>query len=1546
MLFRKLLNISLLVSILLLSLPSLSQVSTFTVSYEQGCSADGLTVDFTYTGTSGATSFSWDFGNGNTYSLENGAVASYTAVGVYTATLNCTYQGGGTASFSKNITIFQSPVASFTITTDSTGCVGLNVGFADNTLLGDGAISTYSWTFGDGSPPAANNPTSHTYTSAGVWDVKLIIMDVNGCGDAFEILDNVYTTTPAAMDFTASQTEFCTVPVNVTFTDNSVGSTPQLTSSWNFDDGSPDTLNNPITHTFSAFGFYNVVLTATDTILCANKDSVTIKIVNVNAVMGNDDADNIICRDGSVLFNPVGSTSANTFLWYFGDGDSATTSNPTHVFDTAGAYNITFIASSNGLCPDTATDVITVELVEAMFSVSDTLLCNRTQTVQYTDQSIGANSWEWHFGDSEYHIAFTDTNVSTVQNPVHTFNAFNDSLDTYYTDTLIITSALGCVDSLIVINSVEQHLIRPTAYSNFSDGCLPLAVQFTDGSTPPGRAVSWSWDMSIGNSIEQNPDTTYFIDGTYVIQFTVTDTLGCDTVAFSTIAVGFPQVPSFTSDTDTVCAYGLAQFLNTSTSGLIDGYAWSSVEDGFLFSSSLEDPFIQALDSTGYMAVEFTVLYNGCDSTILVDSAIFVTGAVGNNIDTVLICASDLTRTFTANFQDTTSYKWIFEDVATGQADTLYYNGPMSGDLGGTLINGGSSPTFTFPSPSNYRVTLLSYNGSMADSCEYISQYLVFIRDIVSSYVFTDNDVACIGEVINFDATGTIDASNNKTELRYTWDFGDTQTTPAFSGTFAGIGNISDTINPASITVTLFPGTAGTYELPSHSYTDTGSFVVELTIWDLNGCPSSYLDTVRIFRPIAGFTVSSDTGCVPMNIVVTDTTYSDTLLVDWVWKLDTLLFDSVQNSSVNISSRGQHTITLAVTDTLGCQNIDTMIIVAIQPDVNFIVTDTTICQGDSVFFTNTSATFNNNGINYPAVSYAWNFGDGGTSTLENPSYAYTTLGIDTGLFNITLTVVDTLGCDSSLTKPGFIDIQGIPIALFYTPDTSFCFPKEGVEYIDSSIVDEPAHWYWLIDGVVNNDTSSVFDSYTQTDTIDVQLIIETSYECRDTLLKSQYVWVKGVYFEWDFLPKNICKNDTVTFFIVDTNNVSTFRWGYGGNGPTELTVSPWDEAPSTHAYQTSGIKIPSVDAMSLDGCPYTGIDSSIFVNVYAVNAGFTINDTAGCPPFYTYFQNSSTGVTYPADTWSWVFEDGGTSNGNNPGHTFTTSGIHNVTMTIQHTALGCVDSWFGSVLVYPPAVAEISADTVICVGTVANLLASGAGTGSYLWKPVLYVSDSAIANPTANPDTTMVFRVTVTDDNGCVDTTSTNVKVIIIPDLTIVQDTTIHIGDTVILGAKIDPSNGYFGVWSEPTYISCSTCDTAIFRAFQTSDGKDYTYMFTVWDDQKLCPAIYDDITITVIDSFKVSLPNSLSPNGDGVNDRFTLRGWGIQEILEFKIYNRWGEQVFENVDGDVYNIDNSWDGSYKGEIQNMDTYVYVAQVLYYNKTTTEILKGYISLIR
>ncbi|HMN32788.1 MAG TPA: gliding motility-associated C-terminal domain-containing protein [Chitinophagaceae bacterium] len=161
------------------------------------------------------------------------------------------------------------------------------------------------------------------------------------------------------------------------------------------------------------------------------------------------------------------------------------------------------------------------------------------------------------------------------------------------------------------------------------------------------------------------------------------------------------------------------------------------------------------------------------------------------------------------------------------------------------------------------------------------------------------------------------------------------------------------------------------------------------------------------------------------------------------------------------------------------------------------------------------------------------------------------------------------------------------------------------------------------------------------------------------------------------------------------------------------------------------------------------------------------------------------------------------------------------------------------------------------------------------------------------------------------------------------HDTTIYLGDHVQLMASGAP----FYYWTPTTYLTYSQSNSPIATPLE-----DITYTVTGVSILQGCPQTAS-VNIKVVQP-DVVLPNAFTPNGDGVNDIFRVVGRNFINLQEFKIFNRWGVELFSTSD-----INKGWDGTYKGVPQDPGVYFYQIRVAYPNGKTQN-LKGDVTLIR
>lgn len=285
------------------------------------------------------------------------------------------------------------------------------------------------------------------------------------------------------------------------------------------------------------------------------------------------------------------------------------------------------------------------------------------------------------------------------------------------------------------------------------------------------------------------------------------------------------------------------------------------------------------------------------------------------------------------------------------------------------------------------------------------------------------------------------------------------------------------------------------------------------------------------------------------------------------------------------------------------------------------------------------------------------------------------------------------------------------------------------------------------------------------------------------------------------------------------------------------------------------------------------------------------------------------------------------ANGYNPIFNGTTT--QDIVFMVSSPNAGCSATDTFHVEVWPFQQGNIMSDTLVCNGIPVQLWVTG-GTGQYQWYPVQNLSCEFCPNPVAAGLGTTIYHAVLLDTHGCQDTLS--VRVENHPGFNLIlhnNDTTIYLGDNVQLIASGAP----FYYWTPSQYLTYSQSNSPLATPLE-----DIVYTVTGVSLYQGCPQT-DSVHIKVIQP-EVILPNAFSPNGDGNNDVFRVKARKFINVQEFKIYNRYGNEMFSTND-----INQGWDGTYKGVPQDPGVYFYQVRVAYPNGKT-QFLKGDVTLIR
>ncbi|MFM2156706.1 MAG: hypothetical protein RL516_1455, partial [Bacteroidota bacterium] len=261
-------------------------------------------------------------------------------------------------------------------------------------------------------------------------------------------------------------------------------------------------------------------------------------------------------------------------------------------------------------------------------------------------------------------------------------------------------------------------------------------------------------------------------------------------------------------------------------------------------------------------------------------------------------------------------------------------------------------------------------------------------------------------------------------------------------------------------------GNTSILQNPSNVYLSSGTYTVALTATNAAGQSSNYSTTITVVTsPVANFTVSANSGCQSsqvFNFQNTSLNYDSCL-----WDFGDGTTSSVTNPQHIYNIAGVFNVTLiAFNKAFGCSNTKTqtaLITVNPKPNLSFVVNDSITCDSAKLFQFNASA---NN-----VASWSWDFGDGQTASMQNPSHVYN----DTGYFSISLTAISTNGCPATVTKQNFIHIKYNPTPIITSDSITGCEPH----YIALFANYNPKFSYQWVhgDSSANVNTSASYHTY-------------------------------------------------------------------------------------------------------------------------------------------------------------------------------------------------------------------------------------------------------------------------------------------------------------------------------------------------------------------------------------------------------------------------------------------------------------------------------------
>ncbi len=1215
---------------------------------------------------------------------------------------------------------------------------------------------------------------------------------------------------------------------------------------WDFGDATTGTGATP-THIYSVAANLNLRLIVTTTQGC--KDTLTEPIAvypkpTINTVTETD-----VCWPNAVLYSNNTTIPSNwntstitTFEWRYGDGNNGFGSNSSHAFALPNQYTESLLVTTNVGCRDTLTGAVNVWPKPDITLITDPDIC-WPQAASFSNVTGIPNNWNaasiptytWHFGDATTGLGASTTHAYAIPN--------------LYRDSLYVVSSDGCRDTLAQTISIWP---KPDIDSvTVLDKCWPVGTNFTGyhhiaNNWNSAAVTIYDWRFGDAGTGNTNPVFhTYTLPNVYTHTLYVQTGNACRDTLVDQVNI-WPK-PSINTITEgDICWPNLVSFNNNTT--IPNNWDATTIAQWDWRLGDGQTGAVPAL--THAYAVPnryFDTLYvrtgDNCRDTL--------TGSVDvwpkPQIDSIIV--ADVCDPQTVNFTQATvipnnwdnatipTYQWDFGDGNTGT---------------------GASTTHNYATAGAYNVRLIV---TTSDACRdtLFKAVNVFPRPTAA---FTIADI-CDGDSLFLTSGSSVSNVLGSVITGYFWTFGD--------------GNSSLVMDP------------------SHLYSFDGLYTVSLVTTTNHGCMDTLAQPVNVFpKPNASF--SFPRTCQPdaVNFIDASTVSSGTIAV-YDWAFGDGNGSTAQNPVYAYATADSYQVELIVTTDNGC--LDTLVRGLVwnpKPASNF--TFSNVCFPDSTHFTDQSSLAFGN-----VANWTWDFGDGGTATVTDPSHLYASAGS----YNVTLIVTSDSLCSDTLVLAATSNPS--PVANF-APKT-ICWP-DSVPFQDLSTITGAAQitaWSWTFGDGTTATVQNPLHDYPRPDTFDVSFIVWSDSGCTDTIIQPFVAFPRpGVQLGPDSLW--LCPFNTITLHA----------------GPQFVSYA-WQDGATDSVYVVATSGVYSVTVVDTNGC----IQSDTVETPLAPKPVLDISpaDTFSfCEGTVTSVDAATLGIF--AFQWS----------------TGETSSDILVAAAGTYTVIGwneylCTDTLDIVAMENPLPQPDLGADRQICAGDTATF--DPGLFNAYAWS-------NGYASRVLSAWYTGTFAVTVTDLNGCQGADTAVVIRHELPFLDLGPDSSLCAGEEMTLFAPGYPAQvwiptGEVGpsivVQTAGTYsvfltdaFGCTNTSTAVNVTvdplpsppiitkgdieLQLVSSLEYQYqwyhdgqLLVGATNQQVIPAASGNYQVRVtdvngcatisgvfavdLDIYDAEMYQGISPNGDGVNDHFTIPEIEYYPQNRLQIFNRWGAVVY-----------------------------------------------------
>lgn len=1079
--------------------------------------------------------------------------------------------------------------------------------------------------------------------------------------------------------------------------------------------------------------------------------------------------------------------------------------------------------------------------------------------------------------------------------------------------------------------------------------CAPFTIDSTAVSPAlfPARNSSYNWyanNVFYGNSTNSNPGYILQNAGdSVVIRMVAVSLYGCKNDSLEHRFYTIPKpVTSFVSDT-VRCGPASISFTNTTPNIDWFTYFWN-FGNGITFTGK-QPPDVIFNPNPTYGDTVYTVTlsaFTKCDTVQFSRNIRIKSKPKAIFTPSKTYGCSPLTVDF-ANISKglNVSYKWEFGDGAS------------------QLITGAAPVQHTYITAvqDTFTARLIAMNECGQDTMEY--KIVVAPNTIKLDFAVNGNQYSgCNPHIVKF-------INNSSGATAFFWDFGD--------------GNLLNT-NKNIDTIT-------------HVYIKPGNYTVLLKA--TNGCTdTSSTELIKVFaKPIPDFAAQPLTVCIGDSIYFKNQTDTAT---GYLWNFGNGVTSTNTSPSYAYQQAGVYNVKLIAAIQYGpgnaCSDSITkqVNVVSTLPGVLKVSDSISKCVPFTVTFTNQSL---------PSVITQWNFGDNTTATGDVVNHTYKQIGT----YFVTMTAKDPGGCTYVDTIT--IKVNGPAGTLQY--DNGYVCGNTPVRFEVSGTGIDSVRWDFGDGNTLTTNSTVVYHVYSKAGNYLPKAEMLSAWLCSVPLLGTDTIKVDYIKAGFKFSDNKICGSTAVQFSDTSRSHfgIAAYIWNFG-DGNISAIKNPLHSYQTTNTYPVSlivkGISgcsdtarinaaikvndipvaaivantkacvdqpetfkalVNAVDSVSNYAWLFTGgisSTSAIFTTAFGTTGDYTIRLIAGTQygcydtvyssitvnptPFVktnpdrlickgkTYQLNATGALNY-----AWAPVTGlSCSTCSNPVASPQTTTEYIVTGT---NGFGCSANDTVLITVAQPIKIQVSGEDTICIGQTTQLFVTGATT--YSWSPSATLSSSVSAAPVVNTNVTTQYRVIGFDAHNCFqDTAFITVAVGKYPTVKLGVDTTLQTGVLYALTPAVTEGPIAKWKWLPATDLSCNDCPAPV---AEIKNNVCYnvtaTNIYGCSGSDTVCIKVFCENT-------QVFIPNAFTPDESLHNNHiFMVRGTGIKSVLSFRIFNRWGQLVFEKSNFPPNSPAYGWDGRVNGKAANPDVYVYTCEVVCENGVPYTY-KGNVALIR